>query len=67
MSDHSLDHVVLRCRGCRAAYPPAFEHVCPNCLGPLDVEHDPAAVAERLDRAGIEAGPRSIWRYQALL
>jgi threonine synthase len=67
MIDHTLDHVVLRCRGCQAAYPPAFEHVCPNCLGPLDVEHDRAAVADRLDRAAVEAGPRSIWRYQALL
>jgi threonine synthase len=67
MNDQTLDHVVLRCRGCQAAYPPALEHVCPNCLGPLDVEHDHAAVAARLDRAAVEAGPRSIWRYQALL
>jgi threonine synthase len=67
MNDQTLDHVILRCRGCQAAYPPALEHVCPNCLGPLDVEHDHAAVAARLDRAGVEAGPRSIWRYQALL
>jgi threonine synthase len=67
MNDQTLDHVILRCRGCQAAYPPALEHVCPNCLGPLDVEHDHAAVAARLDRAAVEAGPRSIWRYQALL
>jgi threonine synthase len=67
MNDQTLDHVVLRCRGCQAAYPPALEHVCPNCLGPLDVEHDHAAVAARLSRDAVEAGPRSIWRYQALL
>jgi threonine synthase len=67
MPDPTLDHVVLRCRGCQAAYPPALAYACSRCLGPLDVEHDQAALAARLDRAAIEAGPASIWRYGALL
>jgi threonine synthase len=67
MTDQTLDHVILRCRGCGAAYPPALEYACHRCLGPLDVEYDRAAVAARLDRATVEAGPASIWRYQALL
>jgi threonine synthase len=67
MPDSTIDHVVLRCRGCHAAYPPALAYACDRCLGPLDVEHDPEALAARLDRAAIEAGPASIWRYAALL
>jgi threonine synthase len=67
MTDQTLDHVILRCRGCGAAYPPALEYACHRCLGPLDVEYDRAADAARLDRATVEAGPASIWRYQALL
>jgi threonine synthase len=62
-----LDHVTLRCRGCQATYPPALEYACPRCLGPLDPVYDRDAVAARLDRAGVEAGPPSIWRYRALL
>jgi threonine synthase len=67
MPDATLDHVVLRCRGCGAAYPPSLAYACPACLGPLDVEQDPEALAGRLDRAQIEAGPASIWRYASLL
>ena len=61
------DHVLLRCRGCHAAYPPGLRYACPSCLGPLDVEYDPAAVAAALSRDAITAGPRSLWRYQAAL
>ncbi|HYY80108.1 MAG TPA: threonine synthase [Actinomycetes bacterium] len=67
MPDATLDHVVLRCRGCGTAYPPALAYACERCLGPLDVEQDPEALAARVDRARIEAGPASIWRYAALL
>ncbi len=68
MQDNApLEHVLLRCRGCGATYPPALEYACSRCLGPLDVEADPAVVGARLDRASVEAGPRSIWRYAALL
>ena len=67
MTDQTLDHVILRCRGCQAAYPAALEYACSRCLGPLDPEYDPAAVAARLSRDAVEAGPRSIWRYAAVL
>ena len=61
------EQIILRCRGCQAGYPPTLQYACPECLGPLDVEHDPALLAARVDRARIEAGPRSIWRYAELL
>ncbi|HWD45498.1 MAG TPA: pyridoxal-phosphate dependent enzyme, partial [Actinomycetota bacterium] len=67
MTDQTLEHVILRCRGCQTAYPAALDYACPRCLGPLDPEYDAAAVAARLSREGVEAGPRSIWRYAAVL
>jgi threonine synthase len=65
--DSTPDHVRLRCRGCGAVYQPSLQYACPNCLGPLDAVYDQATLAARLDRAAIEAGPRSIWRYAELL
>jgi threonine synthase len=65
--DSIPDHVGLCCRGCGAQYPPSLQYACPDCLGPLDVTYDPSAPPARLDRAAIEAGPRSIWRYADLL
>ncbi len=65
--DLTPEHVRLRCRGCGTVYPPALQYACPNCLGPLDAEYDAATLRARLDRASIEAGPRSIWRYADLL
>ena len=67
MTDQTLEYVVLRCRGCQTAYPPALEYACSRCLGPLDPEYDTEEVAKRLSRDAIEAGPRSIWRYAPLL
>ena len=67
MTDQTLDHVILRCRGCQAAYPAALEYACSRCLGPLDPEYDAEVLARTLSRAAIEAGPRSIWRYAPLL
>jgi threonine synthase len=56
----------LVCRGCGAEYPLAAQHACYDCLGPLEVGYDGAAIAG-VTRADIAAGPRSIWRYAALL
>src|SRR5829696_3376496 len=67
MTDQTLDHVILRCRGCGTAYPAALEYACSRCMGPLDPEYDFAAVAASLSRDAVEAGPRSIWRYTAVL
>jgi threonine synthase len=67
MTDQTLDHVILRCRGCQTAYPAALEYACSRCLGPLDPEYDADEVGRRLSREAVEAGPRSIWRYAPLL
>jgi threonine synthase len=53
----------LACRECghRVALGPHY--ACPECFGPLEVAYEFPAVT----RAEIEAGPRNIWRYKALL
>jgi threonine synthase len=56
----------LVCRGCGAEYPLAAQHACYECFGPLEVGYDQAALA-RVTRAEIEAGPKNLWRYAALL
>ncbi|MEK6620748.1 MAG: threonine synthase, partial [Chloroflexota bacterium] len=56
----------LRCRGCSATYPADDRHTCAECLGPLEVVHQPDLTGDEL-RAAIEAGPRSLWRYAPLL
>jgi threonine synthase len=53
----------LVCRECGARYPVAAAYACAECFGPLEVAYDFGPV----DRAGIERGPASIWRYAALL
>ncbi|GAB3856886.1 threonine synthase [Micromonospora andamanensis] len=56
----------LVCRACSARYPLAAQHACYECFGPLEVDYDPAALAA-VTREQIEAGPRNLWRYAALL
>src|SRR6476469_2277688 len=53
----------LSCRECghRVALGPHY--ACPECFGPLEIVYDFPAVT----REEIEAGPRNIWRYKALL
>src|SRR6476661_2822103 len=53
----------LSCRECGHEIPLAPEFACPQCFGPLEVAYDFGQVT----RAGIEAGPKSIWRYRQLL
>ncbi|WP_232663024.1 threonine synthase [Pseudonocardia sp. TRM90224] len=53
----------LSCRECRHQIPLAAEFACPQCFGPLEVAYDFGTVT----RESIEAGPKSIWRYQQLL
>jgi threonine synthase len=53
----------LSCRECGAGYPLGSTHACAECFGPLEVRYD----YPQLNRAGIEAGPPSIWRYASLL
>lgn len=63
-----MSYVVgLRCRECGKQYPQKGVHVCELCFGPLEVEYDYAAMHGQVTRASIEAGPRNLWRYRALL
>jgi threonine synthase len=57
----------LRCRECERTYAVAPIHVCDFCFGPLEPVYDYDAIAASVSRAGIEAGPRTVWRYRALL
>lgn len=53
----------LACRECGAEYALDASYACIECFGPLEVAYRPAAVT----RDQIEAGPASMWRYEALL
>jgi threonine synthase len=55
--------VALSCRECGHRVDLGPHYACPECFGPLEVAYDFPAVT----RAQIEAGPRNIWRYKALL
>lgn len=53
----------LACRECGAQYPIGPRYACDMCFGPLEVVYDYPNIC----RDTIESGPRSIWRYRALL
>jgi threonine synthase len=57
----------LQCRECGQLYPTEARHVCELCFGPLEVAYDYALIARTLSRETIERGPRTLWRYRALL
>ena len=57
----------LTCHLCGKQYPPTASWVCSECLGPLEVSYDYAAIKKVISRALIESRPRSIWRYAPLL
>ncbi|MGH1561733.1 threonine synthase [Mumia sp. DW29H23] len=53
----------LVCRACGAHQELGPHYACLECFGPLEVAYDFPAIT----REQIEAGPKSIWRYQPLL
>ncbi len=53
----------LSCKECGHVAPLGPFYACPDCFGPLEVAYSYPAVT----REEIEAGPRNIWRYKALL
>ena len=59
--------VGLTCHLCGATYPPEALWVCSDCLGPLEVSYDYAAVRGAISRSLIESRPRNLWRYLELL
>lgn len=63
-----MSHVVaLHCRQCGVEYPEAPKYVCDECFGPLEALYDYEAIRRTISRKQIASGPRSIWRYEALL
>jgi threonine synthase len=57
----------LRCRVCESVSVAEPLDACRRCDGPTDVAYDLPAIAARVDRASVAAGPGSLWRYDALL
>jgi threonine synthase len=57
----------LQCRECGELYPAEARHVCEMCFGPLEVAYDYEIVRATISRESIERGPRTLWRYRALL
>jgi threonine synthase len=57
----------LTCHLCGATYPPEALWVCSDCLGPLEVSYDYAAIRTNISRSLIESRPRNLWRYLELL
>jgi threonine synthase len=57
----------LRCRVCEAEYPTVASGSCVRCWGPLEPVYDWEQVRREATRERIEAGPRSLWRYEPLL
>ncbi|MEM9003139.1 MAG: threonine synthase [Cyanobacteria bacterium P01_F01_bin.86] len=58
----------LRCRECGETYELGAKHVCEDvCFGPLEVAYNYDTIRQRVSRASIEAGPKSIWRYKDFL
>jgi threonine synthase len=57
----------LRCRVCETVTEPEPLNACRRCDGPTDVAYDWERIERTVSRAGIAAGPESLWRYERLL
>ena len=57
----------LQCKECRIEYPIEPRTICDDCFGPVEVTYDYESMRGEVTRASIAAGPRSLWRYRALL
>ena len=57
----------LRCRVCEEVTVAEPLDACRRCDGPTDVLYDWERVGHTVTRAGIGAGPPSLWRYHGLL
>jgi threonine synthase len=55
----------LRCRVCEDVQPPSAADACVRCDGPTDVTYDWPSLT--ITRASVAEGPRTLWRYGALL
>ena len=57
----------LRCRICGTEYAVEPRSICEECFGPLEPAYDLDAIDGTDFRKQVEAGPASLWRYEALL
>jgi threonine synthase len=57
----------LICKECKREFPKDPIHVCEFCFGPLEVNYDYETIKKVVTKKSIEAGPPSMWRYEALL
>jgi threonine synthase len=60
-------HFSLRCHLCKTAFPATALWVCDQCLGPLEVTYDYAAIAKLISRDRVARRPGNLWRYRELL
>lgn len=64
LRDGAFGHATaLSCRECGHQVELGPHYACPECFGPLEIAYD----FPQVTREQIEAGPRNIWRYKALL
>ncbi|MDA8277406.1 MAG: threonine synthase [Actinomycetota bacterium] len=59
--------IALVCKECGKSYEAKALHVCEFCFGPLEVKYDYDAIASKVSRESIAAGPNNMWRYRELL
>jgi threonine synthase len=57
----------LQCRECGEIYAAQARHVCDLCFGPVEVAYDYDLIGATITPESIAAGPRTLWRYRALL
>jgi threonine synthase len=57
----------LRCHLCGSSFPASALWVCDQCLGPLEVTYDYAAITKLVSRELIESRPKNLWRYREFL
>jgi len=57
----------LKSKGSGREYPKEAIYVCEYDFSPLEADYDYDAIRKALTREKIEKGPRSLWRYRALL
>ena len=67
MKQEFLNPQALECRECHKRYPVQPLSICEDCFGPLEPAYDIDALSADGFRKDVEAGPASLWRYQALL
>ena len=67
--EYSCQTYQLKCNECGRTFGNRPLSGCPECLAPLEVHYDLAAIQRegKFTRAAIAAGPHNIWRYSPLL